>query len=74
MKVLGIIGFVLLLSLSITFTMDMLLGLNFLHAVSHLLNPFNVIEVGEYVIIAFVFIIIIGQQVFYHLKNKTEKQ
>lgn len=74
MKILGVFGFVLILSLSISITMDMLLGFTFFQAFPRLLNPVMVNEPGEYVIIGLLFIIIIGQQIFYHLKNKPDKQ
>jgi hypothetical protein len=54
--------------------MDILLGFKLSHALLHLLNPFWVIEPGEYVMIAFFLLIIIGQQIIIILKNKDNKQ
>jgi hypothetical protein len=74
MKVIGILLFVFLLSLSVILAMDILLGFKFYQIVPRLLNPLNVMDAGEYFIIAFVILLIIGQQIIFYFKNKADKQ
>lgn len=73
MKVLGIFIFILLLTISLNVLMDVLLGFNLSHALFHLLNPFWVIETGEYVMLAFLLLLTIGQQIMISIKNKANK-
>ncbi|SMQ79740.1 hypothetical protein SAMN05444673_3778 [Bacillus sp. OV166] len=72
MKVLGIYVLVLLSSLSFILLLDILLGFSLPHAFYHLVNPFWVIESGEYLMLVCLFLLIIGQQIFIVIKNRTE--
>jgi hypothetical protein len=74
MKVLGIFIFIFLLSTTLSLLMDLLLGFNFSQALFHLLNPFWVIETGEYVMLGFFLLLTIGQQIVMIIKNKANKQ
>ncbi|MBT2728264.1 hypothetical protein J7E63_15120 [Bacillus sp. ISL-75] len=73
MKVFGVFVFILLLVISLSVLMDILLGFKLSHALLHLLNPFWVIEPGEYVMIAFLLLITIGQQIAIIIKNNKQK-
>jgi hypothetical protein len=74
MKVLGIFVFILLLTSSFSVLMDILLGFKLSHSLINLLNPFWVIEAGEYVMIIFFLLLTIGQQIVIIIKNKANKQ
>ncbi|MGM0878404.1 MAG: hypothetical protein ACQEWV_27820, partial [Bacillota bacterium] len=74
MKVLGIFVFILLLTSSLSVLMDILLGFKLSHFLINLLNPFWVIEAGEYVMIIFFLLLTIGQQIVIIIKNKANKQ
>ena len=74
MKVLGIFIFILLLTISLSLSIDILLGFKLYHALFHLLNPFWVMEPGEYVLLTFLLLITIGQQIMIIVKNKANKQ
>jgi hypothetical protein len=74
MKVLGIFVFILLLTSSLSVLMDILLGFKLSHSLFNLLNPFWVIETGEYVMIVFFLLLTIGQQILIIIKNKANKQ
>ncbi|MBT2740692.1 hypothetical protein [Bacillus sp. ISL-77] len=72
MKVFGVFVFILLLAISLSVLMDILLGFKLSHALLHLLNPFWVIEPGEYVLIAFLLLITIGQQIMIIIKRNKQ--
>jgi hypothetical protein len=74
MKVLGVFVLIFLLSISLSLAMDILLGFSFSKATTHLLNPFWVMDAGEYVMLVFLLLITIGQQIFFIIKNKANKQ
>lgn len=74
MKVLGVFVFILSLAVLLSLLMDIMLGIKFSQAVLHLLNPFWVIEAGEYLMLALLLLITIGQQIIIILKNKANKQ
>lgn len=74
MKVLGIFVLILLLTILLSLAIDILLGFKLSQAAFHLLNPFWVIEAGEYVMLAFFLLLTIGQQIVIILKNKANKQ
>jgi hypothetical protein len=74
MKVLGIFVFILLLTSSFSVLMDILLGFKLSQSLINLLNPFWVIEAGEYVMIIFFLLLTIGQQIVIIRKNKANKQ
>lgn len=74
MKVLGIFIIILILTNALSVVMDLLLGINISNALFHLLNPFWVIEPGEYVMLAFFLLLTIGQQIVIIIKNKANKQ
>jgi hypothetical protein len=75
MKVLGIFVLILSLSSSLSLAIDtLLLGFTFYQATTHLLNPFWVMDAGEYIMLLFFLLITIGQQIFFIIKNKANKQ
>jgi hypothetical protein len=74
MKILGIFVFILLLTSSLSVLMDILLGFKLSQSLINLLNPFWVIEAGEYVMIIFFLLLTIGQQIVIIRKNKANKQ
>lgn len=74
MKVLGIFIFILLLTLAQNLLLDILLGIKLSQAVSHLLNPFWVIEAGELIMLIFLFLLTISHQIVLIRKNKANKQ
>ncbi|MFB9761389.1 hypothetical protein [Ectobacillus funiculus] len=73
MKILGVFIFIFLLSISLSVFMDILLGFSLSQALLHLLNPFWVIESGEYVMLALLLLLTIGQQIVIIIKNKADK-
>jgi hypothetical protein len=73
MKVFGIFVFILLLTVSLSTLMNILLGFKLSYALLHLLNSFWVIEPGEYVMIAFLLLITIGQQFMIIMKRNKQK-
>jgi hypothetical protein len=73
MKVFGVFVFILLLSVSLSTLMDILLGFKLSHALLHLLNPFWVIEPGEYIMVALLLLITIGQQITIIIKSNKQK-
>ena len=73
MKMLGIFIFILLLSILLSLSMDILLGFTLPQALLHLLNPFWVMESGEYVMLVLLLLLTIGQQIVIILKNKADK-
>jgi hypothetical protein len=74
MKVLGIFVLILSLSISLSLALDILLGFTFSEAATHLLNPFWVMDAGEYVMLIFFLFITIVQQIFFIVKKKANKQ
>lgn len=74
MKVLGAFLLTFLLSISLSLTLDILLGIKFYQALTNLLNPFWVMDAGEYVLLILFLLITIGQQFFIQIKNKANKQ
>ncbi|MCY8231156.1 hypothetical protein [Priestia endophytica] len=74
MKILAITLIVLLLSILNLLFMDFLLGFDFSESVLHLLNPFWVISSAEYVMLAGLFLLVIGQQIYTIVKKRTNKQ
>ncbi|MHC5532967.1 hypothetical protein [Priestia megaterium] len=70
MKIFGISVFIFLLATSNLLLMDILLGFRLSDALLHLLNPFWVMSSAEYVMLAGLFFIVIGQQVFLIIKEK----
>lgn len=72
MKVLGVFVFILLLAISLSILMDILLGFKLSHALLHILNSFWVIETGEYVMITFLLLITIGQQIMIIIKKNKQ--
>lgn len=74
MRILGIFILILLLTTSFNALLDLVRGLNPSHVLFHLLNPFWVIETGEYVMLGFFLLLTIGQQIRMIIKNKGNKQ
>lgn len=73
MKVLGVFLFIFLLSILLSVFMDILLGYTLSQSLLHLLSPFWVIESGEYVMLIFLVLLTIGQQIVVIMKNKASK-
>jgi hypothetical protein len=74
MKILGIFILILFLSLCLSSAMDLLLGYSPSHILYHLLNPFWVMETGEFIMLLFFLLLTIGQQIYFIIKRKAEKQ
>lgn len=74
MKVFGISILIFLLATSNLLLMDILLGFRPSDALLHLLNPFWVMSSAEYIMLAGLFFIVIGQQTFLIIKKKEKKR
>jgi len=74
MKIFGISILIFLLATSNLLLMDILLGFRLSDALLHLLNPFWVMSSAEYIMLAGLFLIVIGQQIFLIIKKKEEKR
>ncbi|WP_416435180.1 hypothetical protein [Priestia megaterium] len=74
MKVFLALIIVFLLSTLNLLLMDFLLGFSLLESSMHLLNPFWVMSNAEYIMLAGLFLIVIGQQIFMIIKKKKEKR
>jgi hypothetical protein len=76
MKVLFVFLFILLLTIMFNMFMDFLLKMSLSQSLDNLMNPFWVMEPGEYVILVFVILLTIGQQISPVVikKIKTKKQ
>jgi hypothetical protein len=74
MKVFGVVVFIFLLTISTNVLIDLIAGDKLSDAMSNLRNPFWVIEPGEYVMLAFLILLIIGQQIFFFIKKRGENQ
>ena len=74
MKIFGISILIFLLATSNLLLMDILLGFRLSDALLHLLNPFWVMSSAEYMMLAGLFLIVIGQQIFLIIKKKEEKR
>jgi len=74
MKIFGISILILLLATVNLLLMDILLGFKLSDALLHLLNPFWVMSSAEYLMLAGLFFIVIGQQIFLTIKKKEEKR
>lgn len=70
MKIFLAIIIVFLLSTLNLLLMDYLLGFSFYDSFLHLLNPFWVMSNAEYIMLAALFLIVIGQQIFMIIKKK----
>jgi len=73
MKIFLAIIIVFLLSTLNLLLMDYLLGFSFYDSFLHLLNPFWVMSNAEYIMLAALFLIVIGQQVFMIIKKKEKR-
>lgn len=74
MKIFGISILIFLLATSNLVLMDILLGFRLSDALLHLLNPFWVMSSAEYIMLAGLFLVVIGQQIFLIIKKKEEKR
>jgi hypothetical protein len=74
MKILGIFILILFLCLSLIAGIDLLMGFDPSHILFHLFNPFWVIETGELVMLLFFLLLTVGQQIYFLVKNKADKQ
>ncbi|MCY9020684.1 hypothetical protein MOF32_04140 [Priestia megaterium] len=73
MKIFLTISIVFLLSTLNLLLMDFLLGFSFYDSFLHLLNPFWVMSNAEYIMLAGLFLIVIGQQIFMIIKKKKKR-
>ncbi|MGF9943840.1 hypothetical protein ABEX44_11330 [Priestia megaterium] len=73
MKIFLAISIVFLLSTLNLLLMDFLLGFSFYDSFLHLLNPFWVMSNAEYIMLAGLFLIVIGQQIFMIIKKKKKR-
>ncbi|MBZ6486294.1 hypothetical protein ACFW1J_10020 [Priestia aryabhattai] len=73
MKVFLALIIVFLLSTLNLLLMDFLLGFSFYDSFLHLLNPFWVMSNAEYIMLAGLFLIVIGQQIFMIIKKKEKR-
>jgi len=74
MKIFGISILIFLLATLNLLLMDILLGFRLSDALLHLLNPFWVMSSAEYIMLAGLFLIVIGQQIFIIIKKKEENR
>jgi hypothetical protein len=74
MKIFLALIIVFLLSTLNLLLMDFLLGFSFHDSFMHLLNPLWVMSNAEYIMLAGLFLIVIGQQIFMIIKKKKEKR
>ncbi|RBW69010.1 hypothetical protein [Bacillus taeanensis] len=72
MKVVVVFLFMLLLAILFNISMDMLLKIKMSESLENLRNPFWVMETGEYVILTFIIVITIMQQVMPIIKKKIK--
>lgn len=76
MKIMVIFFLVLLFSLSFIIGLDISLGFSLSQSLSHLLDPFRVMDIGEYIMIIGLVIIVISNQILItliNMKNKKKK-
>ena len=73
MKILGIFFLVLFSSLSLVILIDLSMKFTLKQSLSHLINPFRVMDAGEYVMLGGLFLIVIGHQIYMIIKNKKDK-
>ncbi|MED3896214.1 hypothetical protein [Priestia aryabhattai] len=73
MKIFLALIIVFLLSTLNLLLMDFLLGFSFYDSFLHLLNPFWVMSNAEYIMLAGLFLIVIGQQIFMIIKKKEKR-
>jgi hypothetical protein len=74
MKVVSVVVFIFLGTITTNVLIDLMSGYRLSFAMSNLINPFWVIEPGEYVMLALLLFIIIGQQILFIIKNREENQ
>lgn len=73
MKILGIFFLILSSSLTIVILLDLSMKFSFRQSLSHLINPFQVMDAGEYVMIAGLFFIVICHQILMIRKEKSNR-
>ena len=74
MKIFLALIIVFLLSTLNLLLMDFLLGFSFYDSFLHLLNPFWVMSNAEYIMLAGLFLLVIGQQIFMIVQKKKEQR
>ncbi|MBU8685734.1 hypothetical protein ABIC37_001238 [Priestia megaterium] len=74
MKIFLALIIVFLLSTLNLLLMDFLLGFSFYDSFLHLLNPFWVMSNAEYIMLAGLFLLVIGQQIFMIIQKKKEQR
>ena len=73
MKVFGIFFMILSSSLTLIILLDLSMNFSFKQSLSHLINPFRVMDAGEYVMIAGLFFIVICHQIVMIRKEKSNR-
>jgi hypothetical protein len=74
MKITGIVMLLFFLSIGTNVFMDKGIGLSNSQLLAHQLSPFWTMGVGEYFMLIFLFGIIIGQPIYYNIKNKARNE
>lgn len=76
MKVFIVFLCILVLTILFSMSMDFLLKMPMTQSLKNLINPFWVMEAGEYAILVFIILLTIGQQMIPNMikKRKSKKQ
>ncbi|OAS86834.1 MULTISPECIES: hypothetical protein [Metabacillus] len=74
MKITSIVIFLFFLSVGTNVFMDKGIGLSNSQLLAHQLSPFWTMGVGEYFMLIFLLGIIIGQPIYYNIKNKERNE
>jgi Na+/proline symporter len=74
MKIIAIVMLLFFLTIATNVFMDMGIGLRNSQLLINQLNPFWAMGAGEYIMVIFLFGIIIGQPIYYNMKNKAKNE
>jgi hypothetical protein len=74
MKIAGIVMLLFFLTIGTNVFMDMGIGLSNSQLLAHQLSPFWTMGAGEYIMLMLLFGIIIGQSIYYNIKNKAKNE
>ena len=74
MKIVGIVMLLFLFSIATNVFMDMGIGMRNSQLLINQLYPFWAMGAGEYIMLIFLFGIIIGQPIYYSMKNKAKNE
>ncbi|GKU83521.1 hypothetical protein [Niallia sp. NCCP-28] len=73
MKILGIFLMILFCSVSLVILLDLSMNFSLSQSLSHLINPFRVMDAGEYVMLTGLFLIVISHQIIMIIKSKSNR-